>query len=236
MRVGSVDFESLWARPISPLEQPNRRGEGTSLVGVVERGEWSEVGSHRRLYVKRQQAFYCRPMWNAFRRTPTLRREVRFIERARSLGVGAPTVVHYGEGSAGRALLVLEEVVGVVDLQRAVVGASDTDRRTVFENIGKMLAKLHSARIRHGAIYPKHLLVEVAAPHRVWLIDFEKARRVMSPSRAAERDLDRLLRHAPFMTDADLEALLAGYDTRLAARLRRRLRTCPGGGDVQSNR
>ena len=82
----------------------------------------------------------------------------------------------------------------------------------MFKNIGKMLAKLHSARIMHGAVYPKHVLVE-ADGSRVWLIDFEKARRRRSRSFAATRDIARLVRHAPFMTDADLEALVSAYDS-----------------------
>jgi hypothetical protein len=86
-----------------------------------------------------------------------------------------------------------------------------------------MLAKLHSARILHGAIYPKHVLVEVAPPRRTWLIDFEKARRVASRLRAADRDVGRLMRHATFMTSTDLEALVGGYDAREFPRLRDRL-------------
>ena len=237
MAASSFDFESIWSREIVPIEPPNRRGLGTSSVGVVGAGAWPELGVRGRLYVKRQQAFFCRPAWNAFRRTPTLRREMRFIERTRSLGISVPTVVHYEEGSADRALLILEEVTGVADLQRATEGALPRDRREIFENVGEMLAKLHSARILHGAVYPKHLLVETAAPHRIWLIDFEKARRAPSRSRAAERDLERLLRRAPFMTDADVDVLLSAYEGRLFPLLQRRLEGARQRiRDVQSNR
>ncbi len=220
MSGGAVDFESVWNRQIIALDPPNRRGEGTSSAGIVEAGEWPDLGPHGRLYVKRQQAFFCRPAWNAFRSTPTLRREVRYLERARALGVSVPTVVRYEEGSEGRAVLVLAEIAGVTDLQRAVEGAPDPARDQIFENTGKMLVKLHAARILHGAVYPKHVLVEAAAPHRVWLIDFEKARDVVSRFRAADRDLDRLLRHSPFMKSADIESLLSAYDARCFERLR----------------
>jgi len=232
-RPGSADFESLWSRTVAPLEPPNRRGDGTSEVGVVDPAAWPDLGAHPRLYVKRQRAFYCRPAWNAFRRTPTLRRELRFIRRARSLGVAVPDVVHYDEGASERALLILAEIPGVQDLALAVAGALPRERNTVFENVGKMLAKLHCAGILHGAIYPKHVLVEFAAPHMVWLIDFEKARRVMSPLKAATRDLARLLRHAPFVTAADLDSLLGGYPEPLRNRVRSHV---AGYGDVQAKR
>ena len=125
---------------------------------------WRTTG---RVYVKRQRAFFCRPAWNAFRRTPTLRREARFISQARALGVNVPDVVLYQEGSDDRALLVLREIDGAVDLEKSLLSLDARERRELFENIGKMLAKLHSARLLHGAVYPKHVLVEVGSPPRL---------------------------------------------------------------------
>lgn len=219
-----VDFESIWNKKIVQLDPPNRRGNGTSCVGVVEAGQWPELDPHGRLYVKRQRAFLCRPAWNAFRSTPTLRREVRYLEYARSLGVSVPTVVRYEEGSGGRAVLILEALTAVTDLEQATEGATDSKRAAIYENLGKTLVKLHFARVLHGAVYPKHVLVEAAVPHRIWLIDFEKARRVASRTAAARRDISRLVRHAPFMTDGDLAALTSAYQERAFPRLLDRLK------------
>ena len=94
------------------LDEANRRGDGTSTVGVADADRWPDLDVTGRVYVKRQQAFFCRPPWNAFRRTPTLRREVRYIEAARALGVNVPDVALYREGSKDRALLVLREIEG----------------------------------------------------------------------------------------------------------------------------
>lgn len=220
-----MDFESIWSEEIVQLDPPNRRGKGTSCVGIVEAGEWPEFGPHLRLYVKRQQAFFCRPAWNAFRSTPTLRREVRYLQRARVLGVSVPTIVRYEESSNDRAVLILEAVTGVTDLEQATEGTAESKRSMIYENVGKTLAKLHCARVLHGAVYPKHVLIETAAAHRVWLIDFEKARNVPSRITAARRDIARLLRHAPFMTDGDLAALTSAYDEHVFPRLLDRLKS-----------
>jgi hypothetical protein len=75
----------------------------------------------------------------------------------------------------------------------------------------------------HGAVYPKHVLVEVGS-RRVWLIDLEKTRRVAFRASAAIRDIARLVRHAPFMTDADLEALVSAYDGHAFPNLLQRLK------------
>ncbi len=217
------EFESWWSRDVQLLDAPNRRGNGTSSVGVVDARDWPRFGPEGRLYLKRQQAFFCRPPWNTFRRTPTLRREVRFIRRARELGINVPDILSYAEASGDRAMLLLREVDHAIDLEHAVRLAG-SEREGLFENLGKMLTKLHSARILHGAIYPKHVLVEVAAPKRLWLIDFEKARDVVSRSSAAQRDIARLRRHSPFMTNADLEALVSSYDRRAFPRLLERVK------------
>ncbi len=220
----ALQFDDLWSRDLHTFEEPNRRGSGMSTVGIVEPGEWPELGSTGRAYVKRQQAFFCRPPWNAFRRTPTLRRELRYLDAARALGVSVPDVAYYAEAPNDRALLVVRAIEGVVELGERVALLDVPARRDVFESVGKMLVKLHSARIMHGAIYPKHVLVE-AGSSRVWLIDFEKARRVVSRSSAAGRDIARLVRHAPFMTGIDLEALTAAYDRRAFPGLLERLKS-----------
>ena len=143
--------------------------------------------------------------------------------QARALGVNVPDVVLYQEGSDDRALLVLREIDGAVDLEKSLLSLDARERRELFENIGKMLAKLHSARLLHGAVYPKHVLVEVGS-RRVWLIDLEKTRRVQFRSSAATRDIARLVRHAPFMTDTDLQELVSAYDDRAFPRLLERLK------------
>ena len=212
--MADAEFELLWHLSARALDAPNRRGAGTSSVAVVDSGAWPLGDVARCIYLKRQQAFFCRPPWNAFRRTPTLRRERRFLERARDLGIDVPRVVYYGEADGDRAILAVEEVAAAVDLERALARADDVERARIVERLGDALATLHAARIRHGALYPKHILIGSTAPRRVALIDFEKARATSSASRAAARDLDRLARHAPFLTDADWRVVRSRYAAR----------------------
>ena len=158
MHLNALNFDALWHCNARLLDEPNHRGGGISTVGVADTAQWPEFATNAHLFIKRQQAFFCRPAWNAFRRTPTLRREVRFIERARAVGVAVPRVVHYAESSADRALLLLEEIDATVDLERALAAATESDRAAILRNVSAMLARLHGARILHGAVYPKHVL------------------------------------------------------------------------------
>ena len=212
--MADAEFELLWNLSVPALDAPNRRGAGTSTVARVDAKAWPLGSIERCVYLKRQQAFFCRPPWNAFRRTPTLRRERRFLECARELGLDVPRVAYYGEGTDDRAILAVEEVGDAVDLEHALVRANDAGRVRILERVGDALAILHAARIRHGALYPKHILVGSTEPIRVTLIDFEKGRGACSASRAAVRDLDRLARHAPFLSDADWRTLRSRYAAR----------------------
>jgi predicted Ser/Thr protein kinase len=208
------EFELLWNLPARALDAPNRRGDGTSTAAVVEAVAWPLAPTTGRVFLKRQQAFFCRPVWNAFRRTPTLRRERRFLERARAIGISVPTIVYYREGTNDRAILAVEEVADSVDFEQALAAADATSRVHVLERVGDALAALHTARIVHGALYPKHILVGVDALHRVTLIDFEKGRAAIGKQRGSRLDLDRLARHAPFLTQGDWIILRGRYAAR----------------------
>ena len=212
--MADAEFELLWNLSARALDAPNRRGAGTSSVALVESGAWPFSATTRRVYLKRQQAFFCRPPWNAFRRTPTLRRERRFLERARGIGLDVPRIVYYGEGTLDRAILAIEAVDAAVDFEQALARAGDAERARIVERVGDALATLHAARIRHGALYPKHILVGSSEPPRVVLIDFEKGRGAWSRSRAATVDLARLARHAAFLTERDWRVLRSRYARR----------------------
>jgi tRNA A-37 threonylcarbamoyl transferase component Bud32 len=217
--MADAEFELLWNLPARALDAPNRRGTGTSTVALVEADGWPLAATTGRVYLKRQQAFFCRPAWNAFRRTPTLRRERRFLERARAIGLDVPRIVYYGE-ARDRAILAVEAVDATVDFEQALARANDAERARIVERVGDALATLHAARIRHGALYPKHILVGSGEPPRVVLIDFEKGRGTWGRRRAAAVDLDRLARHAPFLTGGDWGILRARYDSPPADRQR----------------
>ena len=80
--MADAQFELLWNLSAPAFDAPNRRGAGTSSVAVVDSGAWPLGDVARCIYLKRQQAFFCRPAWNTFRRTPTLR-HIRLLSELR---------------------------------------------------------------------------------------------------------------------------------------------------------
>lgn len=174
------------ARPVKP---PQSRGGGSSAIYVEDGAPWG-AGSGR-VFVKRQVDYCCRPIWRGFRRTPTLRRELRGLKAGRALGVPVPTVVAYVEDGT-RAELVLEALTGVLPLDQALE-AANAERATIVRNVAEAIGTLHRGGWSHGALYHTHLLVGPPPEHPVTLIDFEKARH----SRWRQReDLARFWRYS----------------------------------------
>lgn len=180
-----TDHES---RP--PIKPPqSRAGKGSSAVYLEAAADWG--AGPGRVYVKRQDAYYCRPVWRLFRKTPMLRRELRGLRACRRLGIEVPEVISYQEDDT-RSVLVLAEVHDALPLQTALAGAG-SERMRIVGNVARAIGRLHRGGWSHGALYPDHLLVGPGPEHTVTVIDLEKARH--SPLRRRS-DLERFWRHA----------------------------------------
>lgn len=195
-----------------PVKAPQSRdGKGISAVYVEPGRDWGSEAE--RVYVKRQNAYFCRPVWRLFRKTPTLRRELRGLTACRRLGVAVPDVVTYREAGS-TAELVLAEVLGAEPLNQALLRPG-ADRDAIVASVADAIGRLHRAGWTHGALYADHILVMNEPPHRVVLIDLEKARH----SRLRRRtDLDRFRRHnAAHLSPAEADAFERRYHTALSA-------------------
>jgi tRNA A-37 threonylcarbamoyl transferase component Bud32 len=191
----------------SELVKPpqSRDGRGISAVYLEPAERWGlEPGQ---VYVKRQEEYYCRPAWRLFRRTPTLRRELRALTACHRLDIPVPEVVRYDE-QGPNAELVIAEIADSQPLGDSLKERA-AERHAILDRVAQTVARLHRAGWYHGALYPTHILVGRAPSLDVTLIDFEKARR----SRYRRReDLDRLLRYlAPLLERAELVAFEQTY-------------------------
>lgn len=191
-------------RPVKPPQ--SRDGKGVSAVYREPAAAWG--AGHGQVYVKRQDAYWCRPIWRLFRKTPTLRRELRGLDACRRIGIRVPAVITYSERGS-QAELVLAEIADALPLDQALDRA-DADRAAILGNVAGALGRLHRAGWSHGALYPAHILVSTGPDPVVSLIDLEKARH----SRRRRRDdLDRFWRHAPRLSEAEQRSLTERYES-----------------------
>lgn len=166
----------------------------------------------REVFVKTQRDYVCHPAYRLWLPTPTLAREVRALRACRAFGLDVPAVVFYREAD-GVAELVVEAIDGAVNLDDALTLPS-ADRERIIGNCAHSVALMHRNGWVHGALGSEHILVQPCANERVWLIDFEKARRSRLRPR---RDLERLWRHVANLTPVETALFVECYRRTLAA-------------------
>jgi hypothetical protein len=184
------DFAYWWQVPGEWVETPNERRSGWSgMLRVHHRGEL--------VYVKRQCDHLCRTLRHPLG-WPTASREWFYLRHLQRLGVCVPTpLFHAARDTAGgvEALLVTAELGGFtpLDAQRDLCAAR---RRRLATHVGEVLATLHRARLQHGCLYDKHIMVRWHGDEpEVALLDLEKMRRRLTRGAASRHDLDQLRRH-----------------------------------------
>lgn len=186
------------------VKPAQRRGQGISEVFIDSAARWTAGAG--RVYIKRQQDYWCRPLWRCLRRTPTLRRELRGLQACVRLGIRVPQVVRYREQGGG-AELVLAEVPDALPLD-AALAEPGADRTAILDNVASVIGRLHAGGWAHGALYPEHILIGRGPDPAVVLIDLEKARH--SPLRR-RNDIARLFRYLDAISADERTAFIAQY-------------------------
>jgi tRNA A-37 threonylcarbamoyl transferase component Bud32 len=184
----------------------SRHGHGSSAVFIEPAVNWGVGG--RDVYVKRQDGYCCRPIWRLFRRTPTLRRELRGLAACQRMGIAVPGVVRYHEVGES-ACLILTEVHDALPLDQALA-LPGADRAAIVRSVAMVIGSLHARGWCHGALYPSHILVRANPAPEVVLIDLEKAH--FSPLRR-RRDLNRLWRHFGALSAAEARTFNVAYSS-----------------------
>ncbi len=194
----------------SLLKQPNVRGAGWSRVSVSSTDRWLEY-SNSQVVTKTQCRYYCRPVWNGFRRTPVVRREMRALLALRAKGVAVPLVLNYEEVGEESTLVssFIENSLGFDEALKQP-GAMRTE---ILSSVARLIGRLHRSRWVHGALYPIHILItEWSNEPRAHLIDFEKARYLGS----RRRDLERFWRYGGMLSAAERVIFTEAYTRSLA--------------------
>lgn len=112
-------------------------------------------------------------------RASKARRELEIARRLRQRGIETPLPLAAGEarraGQLERCALVVREIAGAVDLERAWrEGLAPRERREAIRELGALAQRLHSAGLDQRDFAPNNLL---RVPGTGWVpIDFERAR------------------------------------------------------------
>lgn len=205
------DFEHWWTVPGEWVETPNERRDGWS--GVIR-----ALTDHSLCYVKRQRNHLCRTFSHPLG-WPTASREAHFLDAVRNLGLRVPETVYHGVRKYSRgteAVLATRALVGFTALSEHTA-LTGPQRETLATEMGRVLGVLHRARLQHGCLYDKHVMVRWQGDQPdIALLDLEKMRRRFSAEAAAKRDLDQLRRHQSILSPAEWDTMLASHRQTIA--------------------
>lgn len=238
-RLGMTDFDAWWQLPRTWFEEPNREGGGWS--GVSRHEFPMPDGGTLAVFVKRQENYFMKRRLGRWLKITSLMRETRNLRRVAALGIGVAPELYFGTRRVGRdiqSVLVLQALDDYVALDTLVadwaVGlGSFAQQRRVARELGRVVARLHAARLCYNALYPKHIYV-----HRAWLagtdtadssirfIDLERVKRSWSQAACLREDLEKLNRHCGHLPAGLRLAFYLAYRgiTRLADEDKRILR------------
>ncbi|POM12040.1 lipopolysaccharide kinase [Pseudomonas sp. WP001] len=209
-RNGLASFDTLWAKQLDAVDEPNTSGDGWSSVYRLEL-------EGQGYYLKRQSNYLTRTLYRPFGE-PSFAREFRNISLYRKLGIPALQAVFFGERKVKgerRAMLLTRALDGWNDLDSLLEHwsqSSDAQQRAILLACGRLARRLHSVGQVHGCFYPKHIFLQATAHgYAAQLIDLEKTRPLLFGWRDRVKDLEPLLRRAPQWSDAQVRQLLAAY-------------------------
>lgn len=219
---GLTDFDTLWALPLTAVDDAN-----------VGRGGWSQVFrldvGAQGFYLKRQANYLIRSLRHPLGE-PTVAREFRNIRRYEALAVPALEASYFAErrqGGEWQAMLLTRALddwseLGAWLAQWPVL--TPARRAALVQACGELARKLHCAGLVHGCFYPKHIFLRAEGDgFEARLIDLEKTRSAWLGQRDRVRDLEPLLRRASAWSEVDIRGFLAAYlqatptDTQITA-------------------
>ncbi len=203
-------FQYFWQLPKNWYEPPNSRRGGWS--GVVTHKLLLEEQSTQVLFVKLQSSSVYKTAKHPFSGLPTFYREYLSAQKAKRAGVSVLEFLYYGQ--RGRdAVLVSKSLEGYSELNQVLVQTKDKPvlRTALLQRLTENLLNMHSAKISHGALHQKHVLVKIENDEIVDLrfIDFEQSKRKRS-LRSIAKDLYQLFRKTDF-TDQDKAFIFKQY-------------------------
>ncbi|WP_263261300.1 lipopolysaccharide kinase InaA family protein [Pseudomonas sp. RIT-PI-S] len=207
---GFTAFDTLWALPLTAVDEAN-----------VGRGGWSQVFrldlGDQGFYLKRQANYLTRSLRHPLGE-PTVAREFRNIRRYQQLGVPALEASYFAErhhNGEWQAMLLTRALDGWSELGAWLAQwpvLTSTRRAALTQACGELARRLHRAGLVHGCFYPKHIFLRAEGEgFEARLIDLEKTRGTWLGQRDRVRDLEPLLRRAQAWSETDIRGFLSAY-------------------------
>lgn len=225
-KAGFSSFDDLWNLPQDFVEPANIRRNGWSGVSTLRIEDLR--GNEEIFYLKRQEnqtRYSLRYLTGAL----TFRYEADALSMAQVQGWPSVELVAYAfrveaESGASQGLL-LTRALPMPSLADYEDKISDWSQYLPqLRHVGEQLLSMHMSGWQHGALFPAHIFIELKSGD-IRLIDFERARKRLSPQWAAYADLVQFIRRCDWLPEEALNAIVHSHKVnmpRMLERLRKR--------------
>jgi hypothetical protein len=225
-KAGYASFNDLWNLPQEFVEPANIRRNGWSGVSTLQVQD--PQGNEETFYLKRQEnqtRFSLRYPTGAL----TFRYEADALSMALERGWPSVEMVAYAfrteaESGAAQGLLLTRALPlpSLADFEDKISDWSVCLPQ--LRRVGEQLLAMHMTGWQHGALFPAHIFIELNTGD-IRLIDFERARKRLSPQWAAYADFTQFIRRCDWLPDEALNAIVQSHKEkmpRMLERLRKR--------------
>ena len=134
-----------------------------------------QLGDRRFAYLKREHRIRWKVRfrnWRAnFGAISKSVREGRVLQLIEERVLPGPRWLAFGETRDGRAFLLIEEAVAVVDLRQAWPDVDAPESLAI--KLGRLCGEMHAAGVDHPDLYSKHFLIDLPT-QAVTLIDWQR--------------------------------------------------------------
>lgn len=211
-----ASFDQLWDLPHEFVEPPNIRRNGWSGVSVVRLQQ--QDGESHSYFLKRQEN-QSRYSLRYLSGAPTFQFEADALELAMRQGwpcvaLGAFGVRTHSVRGASQAVLLTPkiELPCLASCSQSINNWSDYLPQ--LRHVGEQLLAMHLSGWQHGALFPVHIFINLDTG-KICLIDLERARKRLSPQRAAFADFTQFFRRCDWLPDDAIAALLEAHAAAL---------------------
>jgi tRNA A-37 threonylcarbamoyl transferase component Bud32 len=135
------------------------------------------------VYVKREHRVpwktRMRSAWAGFGLASKSYREFQVLQSLRAAGIDCPEPIAAGEDGRGRAVLIIRDATGALDLRTFLhmrLTARPGERRAFARQLGEALARIHEAGFDQPDLVSKHVLVDPGTG-KVCFLDWQRSRR-----------------------------------------------------------
>lgn len=206
---GLKEFDDFWQLPRTYIDDVNYRRGGW---GAVSKLTLADGSSQKTYYVKRQENQFRYSLGRPLGAL-TYEHEVFAVLRNKSLHLAANNLVCWGvrRGADTTRGLIVSREIPAPSLSDIIASRPDWQAlEPVLHRCGSQLLLMHQSAIQHGALYPKHIFLDLMSGD-TQLIDFERARRRGSVRNAIKSDIKQLIKRLDGMPSRARSALLSAY-------------------------